>query len=141
MLQDTRKLLLHVCTTMTHNRNNIALRAVNPSFSVRSDTDVNYTLPLTEFQQILIQQTAAGKAAHEATAKRRPHRRFTGGFSSNMQSASTGPDQQFFRPGPPSQQGGFNNNNYNNNNFRSSNNRSNNNSTNNSNKKTDPFCQ
>jgi hypothetical protein len=159
MLQDTRKLLLHVCSTMTHNRNNIALRAVNPSFSIRSDTDVNYTLPLTEFQQTLIQQTAAGKAAREATYKRRSNRRSTGGSSSHTYSTSTGPDQQFFRPGPPSQQGGFGNNsngnsntyrnyasNHHNNNFRANNNRNNNsnsnsNNSNNSSRNTNPFRQ
>ncbi|KAI8329652.1 hypothetical protein BC941DRAFT_457178 [Chlamydoabsidia padenii] len=50
MLLDLRRLLIHVCSSMTQARYNIALRAVNPSFSIKSDSEVNYTLPLDEFQ-------------------------------------------------------------------------------------------
>ncbi|KAG0910302.1 hypothetical protein G6F33_008018 [Rhizopus arrhizus] len=43
MLKDVRRLLLHVCSSMTQARTNIALRSVNPSFSVKQDQDINYT--------------------------------------------------------------------------------------------------
>lgn len=50
MLQDVRRLLLHVCSTMNQTRNNVALRAINPSFSMKSESETKYTLPLDEFQ-------------------------------------------------------------------------------------------
>ncbi|KAG1442369.1 hypothetical protein G6F46_013129 [Rhizopus delemar] len=53
MLRDVRKLLLHVCFAMRQARNNIALRAVNPSFSLKQDQKIQYTLPLDEFQNTL----------------------------------------------------------------------------------------
>ncbi|KAG0735317.1 hypothetical protein G6F57_014460 [Rhizopus arrhizus] len=59
---------------MTQARNNVALRAINPSFSLKSDTEVTYILPLDEFQQMLIQQTTARKVAREATARYRQRR-------------------------------------------------------------------
>ncbi|CEP07631.1 hypothetical protein, partial, partial [Parasitella parasitica] len=113
MLRDIRHLLIHVCSSMTHQRNNIALRAINPGFSLTTDQATNYTLPLDEFQSTLIQQTAARKATREATGTRRQHRRFTPGAPRNPNSFSTASDQPFFRSGPPSQQGGFSNNNNN----------------------------
>ncbi|CEP09535.1 hypothetical protein, partial, partial [Parasitella parasitica] len=105
MLSDVRKLLLHTCAAMTQSRNNIALRAVNPSFSVKSDSEATYTLPLDEFQNTLIQQTAARKATREATVNRRQRRRFQPGNNNSASTTSNGFDQSFFRPGPPSQQG------------------------------------
>ncbi|KAG1367337.1 hypothetical protein G6F61_012999 [Rhizopus arrhizus] len=133
MLRDIRKLLLHVCSAMTQARNNIALRAVNPSFSLKQDQEVQYTLPLDEFQNTLIQQTAARKATREATVNRRQHRRFASNNSVNPSSFSNVPDQQFFRSGPPSQQGGYNNNSHGNSfsNNSSFNNNVNNNNTSN----------
>ncbi|CEP13170.1 hypothetical protein [Parasitella parasitica] len=71
MLRDIRKLLLHAGSSMTHIRNNIALRTVNPSFSLKSDNKVKYTLPLDEFQNTLIQQTAARNATRDATINKR----------------------------------------------------------------------
>ncbi|KAK4514797.1 uncharacterized protein ATC70_002402 [Mucor velutinosus] len=112
MLRDIRRLLLHVCSTMTQQRNNLALRVINPSFRLENDAEVNYTLPLDEFQQTLVQQTAARKATREATANRRQRR-----YNRNTpisSSPSNGSDPSFFRSGPPSQQGGFSNNNNNN---------------------------
>ncbi|KAG1435510.1 hypothetical protein G6F56_013949 [Rhizopus delemar] len=146
MLRDVRKLLLHVGASITNSRNNIALRAINPSFAMKSGNEATYTLPLDEFQHTLIQQTAARKATRDATINKRQRRR---AYQDNLQSSgsfSTLPDQQFFRPGPPSQQGGFNNNNtYNNNrntnsNFRPNNN-SNNNNSNNNKRNNNPFRQ
>ena len=164
MLQDVRRLLLHVCSSMTQSRNNIALRAVNPSFSVKTDQEANYTLPLDEFQSTLVQQTAARKATREATITNRQRRRFTPSNSSNSGSFSNVQDPPFFRGGPSSQQGGYNNsnkaNNFHNNNsnrrensnnnnsntsnFRHNNNSSNNNNNNNNNnykRNTNPFRQ
>ncbi|KAI8082474.1 uncharacterized protein B0P05DRAFT_447200, partial [Gilbertella persicaria] len=122
MLRDIRRLLLHVYSMMTQQRNNLALRAVNPSFSIDNDSKANYTLPLEEFQQTLVQQTAARKATREATVNRK-QRRFNRN-SSNSGSTSTGTDPSFFRTGPPSEQGGFlsNNSNHNNNSTNNSNN-------------------
>ncbi|CEP09953.1 hypothetical protein [Parasitella parasitica] len=51
MLRYVCRLLVHVCSTMTQQRNNIALRAINPSFRLDNDAEANYTLPLDEFQQ------------------------------------------------------------------------------------------
>jgi hypothetical protein len=110
MLRDVRRLLLHVCSTMTHARNNIALRAVNPTFSMKAEQETNYTLPLDEFQNTLVQQTAARKATREATVNRRQRRHFPSGNSVHSSSFSNVSDPQFFRSGPPSQQGGYNNN-------------------------------
>ncbi|KAI8644379.1 hypothetical protein BD408DRAFT_413348 [Parasitella parasitica] len=134
MLRDVRKLLLHVGSSITHVRNNIALRAINPFFSLKPEDEVNYTLPLDEFQNTLIQQTAARKATRDATINKRQHRRFQNGNPTVSNSFSNGRSQQFFRPGPPSQQGGFSNNNTSNNNnssFSTNNNNSNSNSNNN----------
>jgi hypothetical protein len=62
---ETRKILLHVLhdirSLMIHTgsaaaqimRNNIALRAVDSSFSLKS-TNASYTLPLEEFQNTLV---------------------------------------------------------------------------------------
>ncbi|KAG1451707.1 hypothetical protein G6F46_009043 [Rhizopus delemar] len=134
MLRDVRKLLLHVGASMTHTRNNIALRAVNPSFSLKTGNEFSYTLPLDEFQNTLIQQTAARKDTREATINKRQRRRFPNGKSSSSGSFSSGPNQQFFWAGPPSEQGGFPNNininsNYNYN-YNSNNSNSNNSSNN-----------
>ncbi|KAG0813096.1 hypothetical protein G6F16_013251 [Rhizopus arrhizus] len=134
---------------MTQARNNVALRAINPSFSLKSDTEVTYILPLDEFQQMLIQQTTARKVAREATARYR-QRRSPNDSSSNSGSFSNFPVQQFFRPGPPSQQGGFTNNSsttISNNNFRPTNfnssntNTSKSNSNNTNRRSNNPFRQ
>jgi hypothetical protein len=122
MLRDICKLLLHVCSTMTQARNNIALLAANPSFSLKQDQEVQYTLPLDKFQNTLIQQTAARKATRETTVNRRKHCLFTSSNSVNSSSFLNFPDQQFFRSGPPSPKDGYINNNHgNNSNFNSNN--------------------
>ncbi len=146
MLRDVRKLLLHVCASMTQDRNNIALRAVNPSFSLRSEYTGQYTMPLDEFQQTLAQQTATRKATREAT-NRFQRKRYNG--TSNQSHFPPGTDNSFFRQGPSSQQGGLNSNIFSPPNAHYSNSTSNNNNTNNnnynrnnSNKKTsNPFRQ
>ncbi|KAI8644794.1 hypothetical protein BD408DRAFT_112359 [Parasitella parasitica] len=48
MLGDVHNILLHVCSTVTHVRNNIALGTVNPSFS--------YGLDESYFRQCLLSQ-------------------------------------------------------------------------------------
>lgn len=129
MLKDIRRLLLDLNSGITQSRNNIALRAVNPSFSLKPENDTQYTLPLQEFQATLIQQTATKKATREATASRRStFSRRPGNF--NASSASTGQQPSFFRSGPPMVQGGFNNGNNTNNNNASNFNNNNNNSSN-----------
>ncbi|KAG1109123.1 hypothetical protein G6F42_015754 [Rhizopus arrhizus] len=145
MLADMRSVVVDLCSTITQARINIAYRTVDPSFSVKTESDVGYIVPLEEFQQSISQQAAAKKALREASALRRSRRRFPTG-NSNSGSFSTGTSQQFFRPGPPSQQGGFNNNTSNfNNNFNNNSNSNNNNfraNHNNSNKKSNnPFRQ
>ncbi|CEP16777.1 hypothetical protein [Parasitella parasitica] len=69
MLRDVRKLLLHVGASITNSRNNIALRAIDPSFVMKPGIEANYTLPLDEFQQ-----TAARKATREAMINKRQRR-------------------------------------------------------------------
>ncbi|CEP13091.1 hypothetical protein [Parasitella parasitica] len=133
---------------MSHIRNNIALRAVNPSLSLKSDNEVNYTLSLNEFQNTLIQQTAARKATREATINKRQHHRFPNGSPNVSNSFPNGLGQKFFWPGLPSQQGAFNSNNNfsrnnkfsDNNNF-NNNNKSSNNNNNNNRKSINPFRQ
>lgn len=49
MLGNVYKLLLHAGSSMTHIQNNIALHAVNPSFSLKPENELNCTLPLDEF--------------------------------------------------------------------------------------------
>jgi hypothetical protein len=127
MLHDIRRLMLHTGATATHMRNNIALRAVDPSFSMKS-TEANYTLPLDEFQTTMVSQTAAKKATREATANRR--RRYPFSRFGPSGSFSNVPDQQFFRSGPPSQQGGYSKINSNNNNFNSNTNKNSNKNSN-----------
>ncbi|KAG1107399.1 hypothetical protein G6F61_011802 [Rhizopus arrhizus] len=115
MLKDVRHLLLHICSSMTQARTNIALRSVNPSFSVKHDQDINYTVPLEGFQQSLIQQTSARKATRDAMLDLRHKCRFPSATSGSFSSSSSfdpSTDQQFFRTGPSSQQGGLNNNIY-----------------------------
>ncbi|KAG0933930.1 hypothetical protein G6F57_006024 [Rhizopus arrhizus] len=83
------------------------------------------------------------KTTLEVTVNRRQPRRFTSSKSVSSSSFSNVPDQQFFRSGPPSQQGGYINNSHDNNfsNNNSSNFNSNNNFRQNNNKKknTNPF--
>jgi hypothetical protein len=67
MFLDIRRLLIHIYSIITQQHNNIDLRAVNPSFTLKSDSEANYTLPLDEFQHTFIQQSAARKVTHEAT--------------------------------------------------------------------------
>ncbi|KAI8636936.1 hypothetical protein BD408DRAFT_437464 [Parasitella parasitica] len=79
---------------MTQQRSNIALRAINPSFRLDNDAEINYTLPLDKSQQTLVQQTVARKATPEATVNRE-QRRFNC-ISSNSGSPSTGSKLSFF---------------------------------------------
>jgi hypothetical protein len=87
MRRDVCRLLLHVCSTMTEASNNVSLRAVNPPFSMKPKQEANYTLSLDEFQNTLIQQTAARKATREATVNHH-QRRFPSGNSVHVSSFS-----------------------------------------------------
>ncbi|KAG1133582.1 hypothetical protein G6F37_013312 [Rhizopus arrhizus] len=138
MLRDVRKLVLNVSSSLNNARNNVAMRAFNPAYSIKRD-DGSCTLPLSEFQSALTQQTTERKNLREATYRRRNYR---------PSSASIGSDNPFFRSGPSSQQGGYsfnnNNNGFNNSGNNSSTSNYNNNSSinNNHNKKSNnPFRQ
>lgn len=88
MLQDVRKLLLHVGSSMNQACNNIAFRAIDPSFSMQPETEKNYTLlPLNEFQDTFIQHTAPRKATRDATINKRQRRSFP--------KSNTGPSNSF----------------------------------------------
>jgi hypothetical protein len=82
------------------------MRAFNPTYSIQRDED-SYTLPLSEFQTALTDQTTERKNLREATYRKRNPRAF---------GAPVGNDNPFFRAGPSSQQGGYfsNNSGYNN---------------------------
>lgn len=144
MLREVRKLLLHVCASMTQDRNNIALRPVNPSFSLRSEHAGQYAMSLDEFQQTLAQQTATRKATREATNR---SQRIRHNGINNQSHFPPGTDNSFFRQRPFSQQGSFNYNissHFNTQYISSNNNNTNTNSCprNSSNKKTNnPFRQ
>lgn len=97
MLKDVRQLLLHVSSSLNHARNNVAMRAFNPNYSIKKD-EGSYTLPLSEFQAALTEQTTERKNLREATYRKR-NPRSSGTLVNN--------DNSFFRPGPSSQQGGL----------------------------------
>ncbi|GAN05149.1 hypothetical protein MAM1_0083c04618 [Mucor ambiguus] len=84
ILADMRSLVVDLCSTINQARTNIAYRAVKPSFTIKAEPDVGYTVPPEEFQQgISQQQAAAKKTIREASNLRRPRRRFPyGNFSS-----------------------------------------------------------
>ncbi|KAI8977694.1 hypothetical protein BDF20DRAFT_942965 [Mycotypha africana] len=81
MIKDIRKLLLHVSSTLNHARNNIAIRAFNPSYSIKRD-DSSYTLPPSDFQTALNEQATELKALRDATSNyRKRTTRPSSGFS------------------------------------------------------------
>ncbi|CEP08765.1 hypothetical protein [Parasitella parasitica] len=87
MLRDVRKLPLHVGASITNSRNNIALGgAINPSIVIKPGNEATYALSLDEFQQTLIQQTAARKATREAIIYKRQRRHANNG---NFQSSGS----------------------------------------------------
>lgn len=140
MLRDCRNLLLNVSSQLTDMRNNLAIQSINPSFSSSTSTN-NYTMSPTDFQALLVQQTAAAQAVQKAGNFRNGRR--SNNHSNNNQAHSNS-NTQFFRSGPSSSQGGYNNNQAaNNNNNRFGNNKSNNapqsNRTNNNNNNNTPY--
>ncbi|CEP09384.1 hypothetical protein [Parasitella parasitica] len=142
ILVDMRSLvLIDLCSTIAQAHSNIAYRAINPTFTLKAEPEVGYTVPPEEFQQGINQQTATKKAIRKASSFRRPRRRFHNSYSSSG-SYSNESNQQFFWQGPPSQQGGFNGNSTNNSNFSSNSNNfraNHHNSNNNTKKNTNPF--
>ncbi|KAG1090983.1 hypothetical protein G6F42_019551 [Rhizopus arrhizus] len=68
ILADARSLVIGLCSTITQTRLNIAYRSVNPSFLVKTESEVGYIVPLEEIQQNISQQAAAKKAIREASA-------------------------------------------------------------------------
>ncbi|KAG0737975.1 hypothetical protein G6F16_012009 [Rhizopus arrhizus] len=118
ILFHARTLLSHACASLTHSRNKIAMRAVNPRFSLPTPgTNKKYTMDLNEFQSSITQQTTSAKTMKEAQHlpnqnRRQFHRQPAGNnfrvsdapFQSNSAHPGSGP--QFFRSGPSSQHGG-----------------------------------
>jgi hypothetical protein len=112
MLSDVRALLINVCSTITMQRNQIAMRSINQSFSLTNPTaETRYTMSPEVFASSVTQQIAAEKALKEAKGhigKNRfggRHPRSSNG-ATHPSSTSVGPTQSFFRQGPSSQQGG-----------------------------------
>lgn len=97
MLKDVRKLLLHVSSSLNHARNNVAMRSFNSNYSIKKD-EGSYTLPLSEIQAALTEQTTERKNLREATYRNR---------SPRSSGTLVGNDTQLFRSGPSSQQGGY----------------------------------
>ena len=89
MLNDIRTLVLNAGGAANRARNNLALRAVNPSFSLPS-TDRTFTMALDQFKETVSTHTAMQKALKEA----RP---------ASVRPTATG---QFFRGVPPLGGGG-----------------------------------
>jgi hypothetical protein len=87
MLNHTRTLVLNAYATANTSRNEVAMRAVNPAYSLPSTKGKEYTMDPTQFQEAITQQSAMLKAFRDAKPR------------------GTGNKQQFFR-GPPTQGGG-----------------------------------
>ncbi|KAG1283530.1 hypothetical protein G6F66_010889 [Rhizopus arrhizus] len=119
ILNHARTLLISACATITHNRNKIAMRAVNPRFTAPAPGVLKkYTMDSEDFHQAITQQTSAAKALREARivphySKRSSNEKFSRpiqfGNSTlcTSHTSSTADTQPFFRPGPSSQHGGY----------------------------------
>lgn len=68
-VNDTRLLMLNSAGVVQESRTNIMLRAVNSEFQ-QPQTDGNYIMPVSAFQETLSQQSALNKAMTEAQPKR-----------------------------------------------------------------------
>jgi len=69
ILNDVRILVLHLCGSINNARNNLALRAVNPTFNL-SDDSADYTMDPSKFQETLAHNTSIQKTLKEAAARR-----------------------------------------------------------------------
>ncbi|KAG1135733.1 hypothetical protein G6F37_012841 [Rhizopus arrhizus] len=119
ILNHARTLLINACATITHNRNKIAMRAVNPRFTVPAPGALKkYTMASEDFHQAITQQTSAAKAQREARigprySKRSPNEKFSrpsqfgNSTLGTSHTSSTADTQPFLRPGPSSQHGGY----------------------------------
>ncbi|KAI9266976.1 hypothetical protein BY458DRAFT_573759 [Sporodiniella umbellata] len=76
-------------------RNNIALRAHDPSYRLNDASEANCTLPLDGYQQTLTQQHAAKKTMRETTTPRR-QRCFNRNFSNSSSAAGGSAPMRFF---------------------------------------------
>ncbi|KAG1452531.1 hypothetical protein G6F56_007794 [Rhizopus delemar] len=107
MISDIRNLMVHNCSFLTKMRNDIAFRVFNPGFSTNPNQDQTFTMPNDTFQTSLVQQTNAEKALRDANFRRTKHP-----FSPKPKGQFTfadGDNPRFFRSGPSSKQGGYNN--------------------------------
>ncbi|KAG0183934.1 hypothetical protein DFQ28_000456 [Apophysomyces sp. BC1034] len=68
ILRDTRTLLMHANGTTNQARNSLALRAINPSFTV-SPTEGSYTMTPNTFQTLVSQCSATQKSLREARSR------------------------------------------------------------------------
>ncbi|KAG2222166.1 hypothetical protein INT45_007183 [Circinella minor] len=65
ILRDTRTLLIHANSSINQARNHLALRAINPSFSVTNNNST-YTMATDTFQTTASQQASAQHALRDA---------------------------------------------------------------------------
>lgn len=70
MLNDIGILVLHLCGSVDAARNNLDLRAINPSFHIPSDNPMEYTMEPTNFQEALAYNTSVQKTLREALPRR-----------------------------------------------------------------------
>ncbi|KAI8574988.1 hypothetical protein K450DRAFT_263847 [Umbelopsis ramanniana AG] len=70
ILNDVRTLLLHLCGSLNTARNNLALRAINPSFQVPSENGMDFTMEPKKFQEALSHNTTIQKTIRDAYPKR-----------------------------------------------------------------------
>ncbi|KAI7847850.1 hypothetical protein BDC45DRAFT_419069, partial [Circinella umbellata] len=94
-LNDVRTLILHAEGTINQARNQLALRAVNPSIR-QQPTDREYTMASDTFKETVSQHTALQKSLREA--------RFSSGNrfhqATTSRSSASAPASSFFRSGP-----------------------------------------
>ncbi|GAB5588889.1 hypothetical protein Unana1_03789 [Umbelopsis nana] len=70
ILNDIRTLIIHLCGSIHMARNNLALRAINPSFQVPSENGTEYTMEPQKFQETLSSNTTVQKTLRDANPKR-----------------------------------------------------------------------
>ncbi|KAI9315020.1 hypothetical protein BX666DRAFT_2029255 [Dichotomocladium elegans] len=99
IINDVRTLVLHVGGVANNARNNIAMRAVNPSFTLPT-SEKQYTMSLDQFRDTVSAQTTMRKTLKEA----RPAlpRRFFGTFS--LTTCADPQQQHSTQPRQPQQQ-------------------------------------
>ncbi|KAI8875124.1 hypothetical protein K501DRAFT_280672 [Backusella circina FSU 941] len=98
VLADCHTLLLNISSEINALRNDIAFKAINPSYSANKSSSQNYTMSPTDFQASLTQQTTTNQTLRHA----RPKKRSNHSNSHPQQSKSNFQPQQFFSISPNS---------------------------------------